>query len=210
MSFLRGLSSFLLSFVFVTFILLAITSYNIGSLIQKNSIKNFIASESLKFVDVECEKQCDQYPEYKEECMQACKEDLRNQIEFGVNKAVNEVYQKQFFNISLDFLALFLSQYFLFFLLGVLSGILLIFVSKTPFLTFGKNFVSISISLIASSFIPQFITASVNLPFNLGEAISNYFLQGFSQQMNYGIIFLALGVILIISHFLIKKFKKLK
>ncbi|MEM5778422.1 MAG: hypothetical protein QXK49_02230 [Candidatus Aenigmatarchaeota archaeon] len=207
MSFLRSLATFLLSFIFVSFILMAITSYNIGNLIQKNSIKNFIISESLKFTDKECENQCNQYLEYKEECMQLCHEELENQIKTGVNKAVDEVYQKQFFSISLDFLALFLSQYFLFLFLGILSGILLIFASKTPFLTFGKNFISISVSLIASSFIPQFITASVNLPFNLGEAISNYFSQSFNQQMIYGIIFLVVGILLIIINYAIKKLK---
>jgi hypothetical protein len=210
MSFLRSLAVFIISLIFVSTILMAITAYSIGNLIQKESMKDFIKVESMQFIDQQCQENCNQYTEYKEACIQLCIADLTNQTQTGVDKAVDEIYQKQIFNTNLEEISFLLSQYILFAVIGIFSGILLLIASKTPLLTLGKDFISIAISLFISSFTPQFMMASVNLPFNLGEAIKDYFSPSFNQLMNYGIIFLIIGIILIIINYLLKKRKKTK
>lgn len=211
MPFLRSLATFILSFLFATSILMAITSYNIGNLIQKESIKNFIKSESLKYVSQQCENQCDQYPEYKELCVQRCLAETTNQTEVGVNKAVDDIYQQKLLDmVSLDEASSLLSQYLLFLVIGVICGVLIFFASKAPFKTLGKDFISISISLFISSIIPQFIIASVNLPFDLGQAIKDYLSPSFSQLMSYGIAFLVAGIVLIIINYLLERRKETK
>jgi len=208
MPFLRSLAVFLLSLTFVMTVLMAITSYSVGGLVQKSSIKDFIKSESGKFIDQQCQSQCEQYPDYKNTCIQLCTAELTNQTQAGVDKAVDEIYQKQFFNVTLDELSSLLNQYILFLIIGVISGILLLFASRTPILTLGKDFISVAISLFISSFTPKFIIASVNLPFDLGKAISDYFSPSFNQLLNYGIIFLVIGIVLIIINYLLSRRKK--
>ena len=191
-------------------VLMAITSYSVGGLVQKSSIKDFIKSESGKFIDQQCQENCKQYPDYKDACIQLCITELTNQTQSSVDKAVNEVYKQKFFGISLDEISSLLIQYFLFFIIGIVFGILLLVASKTPFLTLGKNFISIAISLFISSITPQFIIASVNLPFNLGQAIKDYLSPSFNQQMYYGIILLITGIVFVIINYILSKRKMKK
>jgi len=208
MPFLRSAASYMLSFIFVTSILLAITSYNIGSLIEKDSIKNFIRLQmGPDFIKNQCQDKCEQRQEYGENCTQLCIADLTNQTEIGIDKTLDEIYQKKFFNLDLDDFTTFLGNYLLFAVVGIISGILLLFASLTPLSTLGKNLISISISLFISSILPQFMTTSVNLPIDLGKAVNDYFSSGFNEQIIYGIIFLVSGLVLILINYYLNKRK---
>lgn len=209
MSFLRSLTVFILSLIFTASIFTALTSYTIGNLIQKNSLKEFIKSEvSTDFINSQCQDKCSQYTDYKETCIQLCITELTNQTQTSINKAIDEIYQQKFFNITLNEISSALSQYILFFVIGTISGILLLIAPKTPLLTLGKNFISISISLFISSITPQLLIISTNLPFNLGEAIRNYFSSGFNRQIQFGIILLVTGIVLTLIDYYIKRKKK--
>jgi hypothetical protein len=208
MSFLRGLATFILSFLFASTILLAITSYNIGALIQKDSIKNFIKTKSNEVINQQCQENCNQYVDLRAECTQACSTEMTLEAEASINKAVDDIYQQKFFElVSLNEISLMLAQYLLFLIIGIFSGILILVVSKTPFLTLGKNFISISISLFISSVTPQFMLASINLPFDLGKSIKDYFFSGFNQLAYFGIAFLAAGIALIAVNYFLEKRK---
>jgi hypothetical protein len=191
--------------------MLAITSYNIGALIEKDSMKRFIGSQfSSDFINKQCQSKCDQYQLQRESCIQTCALDLTNQTQVGIDKALNEIYEKKFFNFSLNDFTSFLSKYLLFAVIGIISGILLLFVSPTPFSTLGKNFVTISISLFISDILPQLMTASVNLPLDLGQSINDYFSSGFNHQLIYGIIFLIAGIVFILINYYLNKRKDKK
>lgn len=205
MSLLRGLTVFILSSIFIIAIFAAITAYTLGTLIQKDSIKVFIKSEVLNTINEQCQTQCNQVLEAS--CMQLCLDYLTNQTQSDVDNAVNSIYQQKFFGITLDEISTLLFQYVLFFVIGIFTGALLLLASKTPLLTIGKNFIALAISFFISSFTPQFIFASVNLPFDLGEAIKNYLSAGFNQQFQYAIVLLIAGVILIIIGYALSKRK---
>jgi uncharacterized membrane protein len=171
-------------------------------------MKRFIGSQfSSDFINKQCQSKCDQYQEYRENCIQNCVSDLTNQTQAGIDKALNEIYEKKLFNFSLNDFTSFLSNYLLFAVIGIISGILLLFVSPTPFSTLGKNFVTISVSLFISSIIPLSVTASVSLPVDLGKAISDYFSSSFNQQLIYGIIFLVSGIVLILINYALSRRK---
>lgn len=211
MPFLRSAASYILSFIFISSILLAITSYDIGNLLQKNYIKSFITSQmGPDFIREQCQNKCEQYQDLRENCTQFCVSDLTNQTQTGIDKALNEIYDKKLFNFSLNEFTLFLADYPLFFVVGIISGILLLFASLKPLSTLGKDFVSISFSLLITSIIPQFMTASVNLPIDLGQSINNYFSSAFNQLLIYGVIFLTVGLVLILINYALdrRKIKK--
>jgi len=204
----RSLAIFVLSFLFVSFILFAITSYNIGKLIQKESMKNFIKAQSMSVINQQCEEECKNYPDYKDLCIEQCLKETTNQTEAGINKAIDDIYKQKLADLTtLEELSSFLSHYILFLIIGIVCGILMFVASKTPFQTLGKGFISISISLFISSVTPQFIMASINLPFDLGKAIKDYFFSSFNQLMYYGIAFLIVGIILIIINHLLERRK---
>jgi len=207
MPFLRSLATLLLSLLFLMTISMAITSYTIGDLIQKNSIKNFFKTEILgtEFINQQCESRCNEYQDYRGECMSLCLTDLTNQTETGVDRAVDEIYKRQFFNMNLEQISYFFANYISFAVIGIFVGIVLLIVSTTPFLTLGKNLITIAISLFISSFIPQFTFASINLPLDLGQTFTDYLSSGFNQQMVFGIIFLIAGIILVVINYVIDR-----
>jgi hypothetical protein len=210
MSFWRSAASYVLSFIFATAIVLSITSYDIGNTIEKNSIKDFIRFEmGPSFIKEQCQNKCSQYQD-KEECNQFCISDLTNQTQLGIGKTLDEIYDKKLFGITLNEFILFLNNYPMFAAIGIVAGILLLFASITPLSTLGKNFVTISVSLFISALIPYFMTASVNLPLDLGGAMGNYFSSGFNQQIVFGIIFIAAGLILILINYALDRRKSKK
>jgi uncharacterized membrane protein YwzB len=205
MSLLRSLAVFILSFTFITAVLFALTSYDLDKVVQKDAIKGFIRIQGLKHVDDQCQEECSQNP--YESCLSDCKIQKTNQIQTGVDKAVDELYDKKIFGVTLEELSSFLSYYLLFAAIGIFSGILLFFASENPFSTIGKDFITIAVSFFISSLTPDFVTASVNLPFDLGRAISDYLSPAFSQQMNYAIVFFVAGIIFIVVDYLLAKRK---
>jgi len=179
--------------------------------VQKASIKNFIKTQSTNYIDQQCQEKCDVYSDYKDMCISQCKLEVANQTESSINKAIDEIYQQKIANlVTLNELSSFLTHYILFLIIGIVCGILAFIASKTPFQTLGKGFISIAISLFISSVTPQFVIASISLPFDLGTAIKDYFFSGFNQLIYYGIAFLAVGIILIIVNYLLEKRKNAK
>jgi len=210
MPFLRNFIVFILSFIFTTSVLIAITSYNLGGLIQIDSFKNIIKTESVNFIDEECQEKCGHYTDYKEACTSLCQKELNDQIQETANKAIDEIYKTRIFNISLEEVFYFISNYILFAFIGIFSGIFLLFASKTPFLTTGKNFIMISFTLFISSATPYLLLASSSLPIDLGKIIKDYFSSGFNQQIQYGFVFLIVGIFLIIINYIINRKKSKK
>ena len=205
MSLLRGLAVFILSSIFILSVFMAITAYTLAPLIQKDSITAFFRSASLSVVNDQCQKDCSQYTDYKDTCLQTCPTELTNQTETGVDDAVNSIYQQKFFGVTLEQMSALLSQYVLLLVIGIVTAVMLLFVSKNPFSTLGKDFATLAASLFISSFTPQFIIASVNLPFNFGDAIKNYFSAGFNQQFQYAVVFMVSGIILIVIDYLLSR-----
>ena len=201
MSFLRSLSVFILSLIFTSFIFIAITSNTLGTLIQKESIKVFLGTEGKKFTSLQCEEDCKQYSGNQAECLQSCEADLTNQTSVVVDKATDEIYQRNFFGFNLNETSSAASDYFAFLIIGIISGVLLMVASKTPFSTLGKNLISIAISLFILVLFMYSIMIYVNLPLNLGKDFLSYLSPGFDQQIKYGIILLVAGIVLIVINY---------
>lgn len=207
MSFLRSLSVFILSLIFTSFIFIAITSNTLGTLIQKESIKVFLGTEGKKFISLQCEEDCKQYSGDQAECLQSCEADITNQTSVVVDKATDEIYQRNFFGFNLNETSSAASDYFAFLIIGIISGVLLMVASKTPLSTLGKNLISIAISLFILVLVMHSIMVYVNLPLNLGKDFLNYLSPGFDQQIKYGIILLVVGIVLIVINYDINRRK---
>lgn len=208
MSLLRELAVFILSSTFILSVFMAITAYTIGPLIQKDSVTTFLKSESLSVVSNQCQKDCNNTD--NDTCLQTCSTELTNQTKTGVDDAVNSIYQQKFFGVTLEQMFVLFSQYFLFLVIGIATAVLLLLISKNPLSTLGKDLVTLAASLFISGFTPQFIMASTNLPFNVGDAIKNYLSAGFNQQLQYAVVFLVVGIVLILISYLLGKRKSKK
>jgi len=205
MSFLRSLTVFILSFVFTTFIFIAITSQTMGNLIQKNSVKGFLNTEGTKIIGQECEDQCKQYTENITACLQDCEVYLSNQTSTLVDKVTDEIYQRNFFGINLNEVSSTVSGYLIYLIIGIIFGVLLFIASKTPFSTLGKSLISISISLFVLVLLLRTIVIIVNAPMDIGKDFINYLSPGLDQQLKYGIILLIVGIVFLIINYIIKK-----
>jgi len=205
MSFLRSLTVFTLSFVFTTFIFVAITSQTMGKLIQKDSVKGFLNTEGTKLMGQQCEEQCSQFTENSTECLQECQTYLSNQTRVLVDKATDEIYQRNFFGINLNEVSSTVSEYLIYLIIGIISGLSLFIASKNPFSTLGKNMISISISLFVLVLFIRTIVVFVNVPMNIGKDFIDYLSAGLDQQVKYGIILLIVGAILLVVNYIIKK-----
>jgi len=215
MSVLRGLAVFLISTVFTFATLTAITSYTLGDLIQKENLKTVIKSEltsSPNLIEQECENNCLNFTgELKQTCIQLCISEFTNQTEKAmneVNKAIDEFYEKEFFNISMNDLVSVFKQFILFVVLSIISGALILIVSKDPLISLGKSLISVSIPLFVVGFLPSLFMVFSNIP--IGNIFSNYLAQGFDQQTLFAIIFVVIGIALIITDYLIKRKKLTK
>lgn len=205
MSFLRSLTVFIISFVFTTFIFIAITSQTMGNLIQKDSVKGFLNIEGTKLIDQQCEEQCSQFTENSTECLQECETYLANQTGVLVDKATDEIYQRNFFGINLNEVSSTASEYLIYLIIGIISGLSLFIASKTPFSTLGKNMISISVSLFVLVLFMRMIVVIVNVPMDIGKDFIDYLSPGLDQQVKYGIILLIIGIVLLVVNYIIKK-----
>lgn len=208
MSIARDITVFILSFIFTFTLFATVISYTMGNVIQKESIKEFVKSQlSSGLANQQCEDYCKDFTEAKEKCIEMCLNETYSKSDETINKSIDEVYNKEVFGIKINTLTYFISQFPLFFVLAIASGIFLSFASKTPLVSLGKTFISVSIGLLITSFSPDFLLISSSLP--LTQSIFDYLSSAFKQQMNFGIIFLIIGIALLTIGYVIK-FRKLK
>jgi len=195
-------------FIFAAF--MVVTSYTMGDLIQKENLKTFIKSGlAPDLLEQQCEDTClNLTEEQKQACMQLCVSELSNRTEETVNRAIDEVYEKEFFNTSINELTSFLKQFILFAILAIISGALILIVSETPLSSLGRNLISVSISLFIVGFLPNLLMAFSNIP--LGGVFSDYLAQGLDQQTFFAIIFVVIGIILLITDYVVKRKKSTK
>jgi len=205
MSFLRKLATYLLSSLFVMLAFTMVTSYAIGNSIQKENIKIFIKSQlSSELATQQCDSICSNVTEtsLKATCLDECLDRFSNESEEVINKVVDDIYNKKFMNISINEAASLLSNFFLFFILTIISGIALFFVSENPLTTLGKNSISISISLFIFGFLPNLIPLPA-IP--AVRVMFDYLSSGLSQQIYFGIIFLVIGIVFLIANYIKKR-----
>jgi len=208
MSIARDIAVFVLSAVFTITLFATVISYTMGDKIQKENIKEFVKSQlSSGLANQQCEEYCKDFTETKEKCIEMCLNETYSKSDETINKSIDEVYNKEIFNIRIITITYFISQFPLFFVLAIGSGVLLIFASKTQLVSLGKSFISVSIGLLITSFSPDFLLVSSNLP--LTQSTFDYLSSAFKQQMNFGIIFLIIGIALLSTGYLLK-FRKLK
>jgi len=207
MSFLRKLATYFISSLFMLLAFTMVTSYTIGNSIQKDNIKIFIKSQlGTELANEPCSGMCDNITEssLKARCLDECLSRFSNESETVINKILDDVYNKKIMNMSVNELVSVLSNFTLFFILTIISGIALLFVSETPFITLGKNNISISILLFIFGFLPNLIplpeTPAVRMVFD-------YLSSGLEQQIYFGIIFLIIGIIFLIANYILKKRK---
>lgn len=210
MSFLRSLSVFILSSIFTSAIFIAITSYTLGNLIQKESIKGFLDNEGTKIINQQCDEQCKQYTSNRTECLQDCEVYLNNQTKTLIGAVTDEIYQRNFFGMNLNEVSSTSSEYLIFLIIGIIFGMLLLVASETPFSTLGKNLITISISLFILYFAMNFIIVFVNLPLDLGKDFIDYLSSGLNLSAKYGIVLLAMGIVLVAVNYAIRKDKSEK
>jgi len=176
-----------------------------GKLIQRDSVKGFLNTEGTKLIGQQCEEQCSQLTENDTECLQECETYLSNQTGVLVDKATDDIYQRDFFGINLNEVSSTSSDYLIYLVIGIISGLSLFVASKTPFSTLGKNMISISISLFVLVLLMRTIVVIVNAPMDIGKDFIDYLSPGLDQQVKYGIILLIVGIVLLVVNYIIKK-----
>jgi hypothetical protein len=205
MSVLRDLGIFLISAMFTFSIFMAVTSYTLGDLIQKENLKSFIESNlAPNLMENQCDEFCVNFTgEQKQTCAQICIEQLGNKTDESVSMAVDDVYKKEFYGVSISQLAYLLSQFSLFVILSIISCALIIVVSEEPMSHIGKNLITISISLFIASLSPNLILSFSNLP--VEEVLSDYLGKGLDQQTIIAVIFIVIGIALLMTNYFIKR-----
>jgi hypothetical protein len=208
MSVLRDLAVFLISALFTFSIFMAVTSYTLGDLIQKENLKEFIESGlAPDLLEEQCDEFCVNFTgEQKQACAQICIEQIGNRTDESVSRAIDDVYEREFYGISINQLAYLLNQFTLFVVLSIVSCALILYLSEEPLSHIGKNLVTISISLFIASFSPNLILSFSNLP--VEELLSNYLGKGLDQQTMIATVFIIIGIALIILNYFIKRRKK--
>ena len=157
------------------------------------------------------EDQCDQFcvnftGEQRQACAQICIEQMGNRTDESVNMAVDEVYEKEFYGISISQMAYVMKQFTLFVILSVISCGLIIYFSEEPLGHIGKNLITISISLFIAGFSPNLIMSFSNLP--VEELLSSYLGTGLEQQLIIAVVFIVVGIALLVANYFIKRRKE--
>jgi hypothetical protein len=191
MSFARSLAVFLLSTVFISSSFAAITLFNIGPFFQKDSISGFMVGQGVNLGEQSCHEQCD-----SAECESLCSDALESQLSDGVGAAVDDLYGRRFYGVSISD-ALSFSLFGVMAILSAISAALLAFASKKPLVTLGKDTAVSSVSVMAAPVVLSVVLSSVSLPFDLGMSFLSYISEGLSNQMFSGLVLLLIGVLLI-------------
>jgi hypothetical protein len=210
MSILRDLAVFLISALFTFSVFMAVTSYTLGEPLQKENLKEFIETGiAPEMLEQKCDDFCADFEEVqKQACIELCISEIGNKTSDTVSKAVDDVYDKEFYGISVEQMTYYLNQFILFFILSIASGALILFVSKEPLGHLGKNLITVSITLFITGFSPNLIMSFSNLP--VEELLSSYLGQGLEQQKILAIIFIVAGIALVITNYIMKRRKKKK
>lgn len=231
MSMLKSLASFVVSSIFIISLYLAITSYAMGDLIQKENIKGFIQSQlneetapktcedlcinqqnqgceeycnglSDPQMSQTCKNSCSNDPESKEMCVQSCLSKA-NESEQYVNNFVESIYNRKIIgDMSLNDIAPIFKSTVLLLIISLIFGVSIFFVSEKPVSKIGGNFVWVGISLLSLAVIPAFIVSS---DMSVVKMISDYITKNIYTQAYIGVILLVAGIALV---FIGKKKKK--
>ena len=208
MPILRRLAIYVFSSLFILSLYLAITSYNMNNLIQKESIKSFVESQLTEELN---QQKCDEYcnnseSEMKQACMNACLSQFSNVSKNYVYDAIEDVYDNKVFDdISLNDVLSVLENTILFFVLAVVFGFLTFLVSEKPISKLGNNVIVVAISLLSIGVIPVFIIMPEVPVLNL---VYDYVMSGLTRQLIYGVVLLVIGIVLLVINYLLEKRKK--
>lgn len=198
MSLARSLLSLALSFLFVTLIFTTISSYTIGSLIEKGNLKSFVNSNiAPEFIEEQCIDLCKGRVD-EEDCSKQCLYSSLNQTEDAIDQAIEELYTEDFFGLTLNDVSIFMSQFTLFLILTVVVGIILIIESENPLSDLGKSFISSSISLLLAGMAPNLIVGASIIGTPVLKNMFDYLSPALDLQTKIGIGLLILGIILLI------------
>jgi hypothetical protein len=223
MSLAKGVAGFIVSSLFIISLYLTISSYTIGDLVQRDSIKSFVESQTEgEMVSQNCEEQCssgisyqncEDYCSYldvelreeckeaclnetKQNCIQMCLSQFSNKSQQYIYDMVDEVYNKKIVDdISLDNLTQIFRNTILLLVLSLIFGFSIFFVSDKPISKLGNNLIVVSISLLSIAVIPMFI---ISPDISIIKMISDYILEGLYLQLISGVILIVIGIILII------------
>jgi hypothetical protein len=207
MSFSRSLAILILSMIFTSAFFLGISSYTLGNLIQRDSIKQFMTNEGMGFAGQQCQHECNGESNYQG-CISNCTASLNGQVNSVVGTAIDEIYKQSIFGTTLNEIAYLASQYLIFLVIGSLAGVAMFMISKTPFSTVGKDLITIAISLFISTLSTNMIVGYANIPVDIMRALSEYLASGFMLQNIIGLAFLAAGIaFLAINRFMQRKKK---
>ena len=205
MSILRGIAVLLLSSIFVFSLFMGITSYTIGDLIQKESLKGFIETGMAPSL---IESQCTDFCSGKEvDCFGACIDEMENQTSKTINDVIDNVYESNVYGVSIGSVISILSQLLLFVAIAVITGTAIFFVSDEPFSVMGRNVLSVSITLLITAFSPNLILSLSNVEMN--SVFSGYLSHGLELQALLAVVFIAVAIVFLVADYLIKR-KRLK
>jgi hypothetical protein len=209
MSILKGVAVFLLSSIFVMSLFMGITSYTIGDLLQKENLEDFIETGiAPDLIENQCSDFCSNNNSQTQNCFETCVEEIGNQTDYTIKNAIDNVYESEFYGVSINQITSILSQFVLFVAIVIASGAAIFFVSEEPLSTLGRSMLSVSVTLFITALSPNFILSLSNIPVN--SIFSGYMSQGLELQMLFAIVLLAIAIFFLIANYLVGKRKAAK
>lgn len=210
MSILRDIGVFLLSSLFTLALLTLITTQTLGDSLQKENLKAFAESRmSPELMENQCKEECLKFEDITEDNLVRCTEQCLESVEIRKEETdvvIDQLFEQEFIGQSLNDVLLIMNQTFLLFALTVVSGALIIVVSKNPLSILGKDLVSISsITLLISLLLPDLVLVFSNM--SGGNIVSDYFGHGLEKMMMISIILITVGIALIITNYFLKRRK---
>jgi len=207
MSIMKSIAVFLLSGIFVLSLFMSITSYTIGGLLQKDNLKDFIASSMASdLIDNQCNNLCSDVVDEKQNCLEMCREEISSQTDQNINDVIDNIYETDFYGVSINQITLLLNQLVLFVAITLVSGIVILYLSEEPLSTLGRNMLSVSITLFITAMSPNFILSLSNVP--VQSVFSEYMFQGLEQQKIFAAVLLVVAIVFIAAQYLLSKKKK--
>ena len=227
MSVLKSILGFIVSMLFIISLYLTISSYTIGSLVQKDNIKSFIQAQTIGELALEtCEelcagesgsRNCDEYCSYldvelrdicKNECLKNISQDIAKQSCIDVclsksNESQQYIYNtvdEVYSNKIIDGISL--DDITQIFKNTILLIVLSLIFGFSIFLVSDKPITKIgnNIVVVGISLLSMAVIPVflITPGIPMIEMITSYISEGFYQQLYLGIILIVIGVILII------------